>query len=88
MEKDTLNRSQEDSQLYEIGRALKQLRIDKGISNYEALADALGMARSQYGPYENGKNLRLGTLLRLLNYHQISLTDFCNKYLSVSEDKA
>ncbi|MGV3609427.1 MAG: helix-turn-helix domain-containing protein [Fluviicola sp.] len=86
MEKDTLNRSLEDSQLYQIGRALKQLRIDKGISNYEALADALDMARSQYGPYENGKNLRLGTLLRILNYHQISLTDFCNKYLNAPNE--
>lgn len=86
MEKDALNRSLEDSQLYQIGRALKQLRIDRGISNYEVLADALDMARSQYGPYENGKNLRLQTLLRILNYHEISLTDFCNKYLSASNE--
>jgi transcriptional regulator with XRE-family HTH domain len=82
MGKDALNRSLEDNQLYTIGRALKQLRIDKGISNYEVLADNLEMARSQYGPYENGKNLRLQTLLRILNYHGISLTDFCNQYLS------
>ena len=87
MEKDALNRSLADSQLYEIGRALKQLRIDRGISNYEVLADNLEMARSQYGPYENGKNLRLQTLLRILNYHEISLTDFCNRYLVTLDQK-
>ena len=81
MSKDVLNRSKEDDQILEISRALKQLRLDKGIRNYEALAQSLTMARSQYGPYENGKNMNLYTLLRILNFHGISLTDFCNQYL-------
>lgn len=82
MKKDSLNKSLEEEQVLEISRALKQLRIDKGYSNYEALAQELNMARSQYGPYENGKNLTLMTLFKILNFHGITLTEFSNTYLN------
>lgn len=82
MENDGLNRPLEDIQILEISKALKQLRLDKGYSNYDELAYKLKMARSQYGPYENGKNMNLFTFLRILNFHGITLTEFCNKYLN------
>lgn len=86
MTKADKNQTIEERQLAQIGKALKQLRIDKNHSNYEFLAHDMGMARSQYGPYESGKNMNLHTLLKILNFHKISLTDFCNQYLSNSND--
>lgn len=81
MEKEEPFVTREDKQLIALGRALKQLRKDKGISNYEVLAEKLGMARSQYSAYEQGKNLNTYTLFRILNFHEISIMQFCLKYL-------
>ena len=82
MKKGERNIPIEETQLENIGQALKQLRIDSGYTNYENMAHDIKMARSQYGPYENGKNMNLYTLLKILNFHKITLTEFCNKYLS------
>lgn len=87
MAKAVKDQSLEDRQLEQIGKALKQLRIDNGHTNYEFLAHDMGMARSQYGPYESGKNMNLHTLFKILNFHKISLVDFCNKYLSDENDQ-
>lgn len=81
MEKSEIKQGFEEDQLKLIGDALKRLRIDKGYTNYEYLAYEIGMARSQYGPYENGKNLTLFTLLKILNFHGLSLKVFCEEYL-------
>jgi len=81
MEEDKPFITREHKQLVTLGRALKQLRKDKGISNYEILAEQLGMSRSQYGAYEQGKNLTGFTLFRILNFHEISILEFCRKYL-------
>jgi len=39
------------------------------------------MIHSQYGAYENGKNLTMLTLLKILDFHKISLKDFVNEYV-------
>jgi transcriptional regulator with XRE-family HTH domain len=72
-----------EEQLKNIGVALKKLRLDKGYTNYEYLAHDLNMSRSHYGKYEQGNNMTLVTLLKILNFHKISLTSFCNEYLCV-----
>lgn len=87
MAKAVKNQTPEEQQLEQIGKALKQLRLDKNHPNYEFLAHEMKMARSQYGPYESGKNMNLHTLLKILNFHGISLTDFCNKYLTEPHQK-
>lgn len=63
-------------QLKQISKGLKQLRMEKGFTNYEYLAYEIGMSRSQYGAYENGKNMNLSTLIKILNYFDMSLLDF------------
>ena len=51
-----------------ISRRLKEIRISKGFTNYEHLAYEVGISRSQYGRYENGGNMKLTTLLKILNF--------------------
>ena len=59
-----------------ISRRLKEIRISKGFTNYEHLAYEVGISRSQYGRYENGGNMKLTTLLKILNFLDVSLEDF------------
>ena len=59
-----------------ISENLKRIRIEKGYSNYEYFAYEIGISRSQYGRYETGENMKVLTLLKILNFHNISFTEF------------
>ena len=65
-----------DPRLKQIAQKLKQLRLDKGYSSYEAFAFDHELPRVGYGRHEQGSNLTLKSLLRLLDIHQVSLADF------------
>lgn len=62
--------------LKEVGNRLKELRKEKGFKNYEHIAYELGMSRSQYWKYEQGGNIELATLLRVLNLLGVTLGEF------------
>jgi len=59
-----------------IGRRLKEIRIAKGYTNYEYLAYEIGMSRSQLGTYENGANITIATLVKILDHMNVSLEEF------------
>lgn len=63
-------------QLSEVGNKLRKLRIAKGYSNYENFAYDNGLNRANYGRYENGANLRLSTLISILQCHDLTLEEF------------
>jgi hypothetical protein len=65
-----------DPRLKQIARKLKQLRLAKGYSSYEAFAFDHELPRVGYGRHEQGVNLTMKSLLRLLDIHQVSLADF------------
>lgn len=73
-------------QMIQISSALKRLRIEKGYSNYDHLAYDIGMSRSQYGAYENGQNITLLTLMKILNHFEMTLIDFF-EYMKINEKK-
>ena len=62
--------------LLAVGTRLKELRKAKGFTNYEHIAYELGMSRSQYWKYEQGGNIELATLLRVLNLLNVTLGEF------------
>lgn len=68
-------------ELKAIGKGLRKLRKEKEYSNYHKLAYDMDMTHSQYGGYENGKNMNMLTLMRILSFHQISLSEFFNEYV-------
>lgn len=65
-----------DPRILEICRKLKELRIQKGWTSYEAFALANDLSRQSYWSTENGRNLTLKTLFRLLDLHQVSIEEF------------
>ncbi len=67
----------QDDILKQIGDKLKDLRINKGYSSYENFAIDNDLGRMQYWRLENGKtNLTMNSLLRILEIHDISLSEF------------
>ncbi len=76
-----------DPRLKQIAQKLKQLRIAKGYSSYEAFAFDHDLPRVGYGRHEQGSNLTLKSLLRLLDIHQVSLADFFADTSKLRADK-
>ncbi|MBD0834460.1 helix-turn-helix domain-containing protein [Aestuariibaculum suncheonense] len=66
-------------QLLKIGERLKELRIQKGFSNYENFAFSHDLPRSQYGRYENGEDMRLSSLIKVLEAMGVTLEEFFNE---------
>lgn len=59
-----------------IANRLKELRKEKGYSNYEHIAFALEMSRSAYWRLETGANFELKTLIKICRLLDISLEEF------------
>ena len=60
----------------EIGDRIKKLRTDKGKRLIE-MANSIGISRNEYSKLESGElYFKFSTLLRILDYHQISFSDF------------
>jgi len=66
-------------ELKKIGKRLRELRIKKGYTNYELFAFDNEIARAQYGRYENGSDLKMSSLIKVLLALNISLEDFFNE---------
>jgi transcriptional regulator with XRE-family HTH domain len=69
--------SQEQQELYnKIGKRLRDLRNAKGV-NYITFSKEIGIARNSYNQIELGRlNFQFSTLLLVLKYHNISVSDF------------
>ena len=57
------------------GERLKQLRKEKGFSNYEQFAYTYYFNRVQYRRYEKGCNISLKTLLKILSFHNMTQSE-------------
>lgn len=65
-----------DPFLIKLGDRFRQIRIAQGYSNYEQFAFDNELPRAQYGRYEQGKDLRFSSLVKVLKAFNISLKDF------------
>jgi len=65
-----------EKQLQNLGNRLRELRIEKGFTNYEQFAFEHSLPRAQYGRYEQGQDLRFTSLLKVLKALDISLVEF------------
>jgi len=60
----------------EIGNRIKTLRLEKEKGLIE-MANEIGISRNEYSHLEQGKiYFKFSTLLRILDYYEISFTDF------------
>ncbi len=62
--------------LQKIGERLKEIRKAKGYKNYEAFAYEKKIPRAQYGRYERGSDLKLSSLLKILDAFDMTLEEF------------
>ncbi len=62
--------------LKEIGRKVKKLRIAAGYTSYEQFAVKNNIGRKQYWRIEDGSNITLITLIKILTLLDISLEEF------------
>jgi len=67
-----------DSRISKMAAKLKRMRIAKGYSSYEQFAWDNGINRVQYYRVESGHNITTKTLLKILDIHKISLSEFCS----------
>ena len=66
----------EQKMLRLLGDRIRELRIEKGFTNYEHFAYENNISRTQYGKYETGSNLQILTLHKLLKGFDISIEEF------------
>lgn len=71
------NLSQLESELLvRIGNRFKVLRLKAGYKSYEGFALEHNLDRKQYWRVENGSNVTMVTIVRLLQIHQVSFEEF------------
>ena len=59
-----------------MGKRIKELRIKKGYTSAEMFAYEYEIPRAQLGRYEKGQDLRMSSLVKLVNAFGITLEDF------------
>lgn len=62
--------------LKQTGERIRKLRIEKGYTSYEYFAYENNISRAQFGRYERGEDMRLGTLVKILNGLGMTLEEF------------
>lgn len=65
-----------DERILRIANKIKELRLKKGFTSHEQFAWEYNINRVQYWRIEKGSNITLSSLLRILDIHQVSLSDF------------
>ena len=65
-----------NSQLINLGERFKEIRKNKGYTNYEQFAFDNELPRAQYGRYEKGQDIRFSSLLKVLKALGVSLEEF------------
>ena len=65
-----------DPRIKQIAKKLEQIRIEKGFTSYENFAIEFDISRMQYWRMEKGTNFTFQSLLKILDAHKISLSDF------------
>lgn len=66
------------TQIIAIGKQLKKIRIEQGYTSYENFAFEHELSSRFYWEVENGRNISLEYLLKLLAINDIPLKDFIN----------
>ena len=69
-----------DPRAEQVAKKLKEMRIEKGYTSYENFAIDKGIRRMQYWRMETGTNFTFTSLLRILDAHKMSLSDFFEEF--------
>ncbi len=67
---------QEDPRVQAIANKIRQLRIDAGYTSHENFAWDHELSRVQYWRIETGANITMKTLLKIIDIHGLTLSEF------------
>nr|WP_295875924.1 helix-turn-helix transcriptional regulator [uncultured Chitinophaga sp.] len=65
-----------DEQLVKLGARIKDLRIKAGYTSYEYFAYEHNIPRAQFGRYEQGKDLRFSSLVKVVSAFGMTMEEF------------
>lgn len=74
--KKEVNNIDESKVMTKLGERIKQLRIAKGYTSQETFAYEKDINRVQYSRYEQGKDIRFSTLLKVIQAFDMTIADF------------
>lgn len=74
--KNKQNPKELDPRIIQIAKKLEQLRKEKGYTSYENFAIEFGISRMQYWRMEKGSNFTFESFIKILDAHQMSLSEF------------
>ena len=66
-----------------ISRLLKKTRKKQGFSSYKHFAEGLGIAKTLYGRYENGQDMRVSTLIRIIQGSGCKVSEFFSEFETI-----
>jgi len=75
-----MKKAETDSRLVLMGEHIRNLRKTRTNLSAEDFAYEKGFDRVQYSRIENGANITMKTLFKVIEAHQISLSDFFNDF--------
>ncbi|SEB07113.1 Helix-turn-helix [Chitinophaga terrae (ex Kim and Jung 2007)] len=65
---------------HKISRLLKKNRKKRGFPSYKRFAEELGISKTLYGRYENGQDLRVSTLIKIVQGMGVKVSDFFSEF--------
>jgi len=65
-----------EDQLAKLGTRIKDLRIKAGYTSYEYFAYEHNIPRAQFGRYEQGKDLRFSSLVKVVSAFGMTMEEF------------
>lgn len=65
-----------EDQLAKLGARIKDLRIKAGYTSYEYFAYEHNIPRAQFGRYEQGKDLRFSSLVKVVSAFGMTMEEF------------
>lgn len=70
---------EQNPDIQKLANRIRQLRIEKGYSNYEQFAYENNIPRAQYGRYEKGEDLRYTSLIKVIQALGVTPEEFFSK---------
>ena len=65
-----------EEDIKKLAKRIRELRQEKGYSNYENFAFVNDLPRAQYGRYEKGEDLKYSSLMKVIRALGISVEEF------------
>lgn len=70
------SKNQLDERILKVSQKIKELRINAGFTSSETFSYEHSLSRVHYWRIEKGSNITMETLIKIIDIHKISLSEF------------